>query len=135
MSEPAHIDPAFERLVAEHRPGVLRLCRSILRDEHLGDDAAQEAFLRLWRRRREGRAPRSVGPWLERVAVTTALDQIRRRRLRADAEKELDEQAPAAAAEPAEARAYASLGQGVLNELESLPSVTGMLFYATRLPM
>ena len=74
----------FEGVVAEHERTVLRICRSILRDDHLGADAAQETFLRLWRRLCEDRAPTAEGAWLRRVAVSTALDVARRRRVRDD---------------------------------------------------
>jgi RNA polymerase sigma-70 factor (ECF subfamily) len=73
----------FEHLVAEHQREVLRLCRTILRDEHLGADAAQETFLRLWRRLEDGREPDHSCAWLRRVAVTTSLDVARTRTNRA----------------------------------------------------
>lgn len=72
----------FERLVAEHEHDVLRVCRSILRDEHLGLDAAQEAFVRLWRSLSAGDAPERAGAWLRRAAVSAALDLQRRRAAR-----------------------------------------------------
>lgn len=75
----------FEGTVAEHESTVLRVCRSILRDDHLGADAAQETFLRLWRRLCEDRAPTAQGAWLRRVAVSTSLDVARHRRVRDDA--------------------------------------------------
>ncbi len=70
----------FDRLVAEHHGAVLRICRSILREEHLGRDAAQEAFLRLWRRveRAEPWPDRPLA-WLRRAAVSAAIDLRRRR--------------------------------------------------------
>lgn len=71
---------AFEELVAEHQRSVLRVCRSILRDDHLGADAAQETFLRLWRQLRTEGAPARLAAWLRRAAVTTSLDALRRRR-------------------------------------------------------
>lgn len=87
---PVHASPeSFDRLVAEHRAGVFRICRSILRDDHLGADAAQEAFLRLWRRLGDGRWPEHVAPWLKKAAVSAALDLARRRRVREDAGREL----------------------------------------------
>ncbi len=73
---------AFDRLVAEHGPSVLRVCRSILRDDHLGADAAQETFVRLWTRLVANRAPRRFGAWLRRVAITASLDLRRRREVR-----------------------------------------------------
>jgi RNA polymerase sigma factor (sigma-70 family) len=74
----------FERVVAEHRGSVLRVCRSILRDEHLGADAAQETFLRLWHELASDRAPERLAPWLRRVAVGVSLD---RRKARGRAEE------------------------------------------------
>jgi RNA polymerase sigma-70 factor (ECF subfamily) len=70
---------AFDELVAGHQHEVLRLCRSIVRDEHLGADAAQETFVRLWKRIADGRQPEHTASWLRKVAVTTALDVARRR--------------------------------------------------------
>jgi len=76
---------SFDALVAEHEADVLAVCRSILRDDHLGADAAQETFLRLWGELERGQRPRSAGAWLQRVAVRASLDLARRRRARPDA--------------------------------------------------
>lgn len=75
----ATLTPIFERLVAEHRQTVFRICRSILRDEHLSADAAQDAYLRLWRRLRGSGLPEKPHVWLRRAAASSALDLIRRR--------------------------------------------------------
>ena len=72
----------FEDLVSRHGREVLRLCRSIVRDEHLGADAAQETFARLWRRIAEGREPEHSSAWLRRVAVSTSIDVARSRAAR-----------------------------------------------------
>lgn len=74
----------FEQLVARHEREVLGICRSILRDDHLSRDAAQETFLRLWKRLRERRDPTSVGGWLRKVALSNALDIARRGAARRD---------------------------------------------------
>ncbi len=59
------LSPAeFEALVASHRREVFALCRSVLRDEHLGADAAQEAFVRLWKRMQSTGAPEEPRGWL-----------------------------------------------------------------------
>ena len=75
----AGLESTFQAIVDRHERSVLRVCRSILRDDHLGADAAQETFLRLWRHLAEGRAPRRFGAWLRRVAVNTSIDLARRR--------------------------------------------------------
>jgi RNA polymerase sigma-70 factor (ECF subfamily) len=77
----------FEALVAEHRGGVARVCRAILRDEDLAADAAQETFVRLWRQVVDEREPDPCGPWLRRVALSAALDLARRREARSRAEE------------------------------------------------
>jgi RNA polymerase sigma-70 factor (ECF subfamily) len=75
----------FNELVAAHERSVFRLCRSILRDDHLGLDAAQETFLRLWRRMARGTAPEPALPWIRKAAVSAAVDLARRRRRQDDA--------------------------------------------------
>ena len=76
----------FDALVAEHRRGVERVCRSILRDDDLVADAAQETFVRLWRHLARGVESAPSAAWLRKVAVTTSIDLARRRDVRARAE-------------------------------------------------
>ena len=107
-------DASFERLVADHQQAVLRVCRSILRDDHLGADAAQETFLRLWREVVTGGAPAKLGGWLRRVAVTTSLDFQRSRTRGARAL----ETAPAVDAAPTSERDPASSPEGAVTTRE-----------------
>lgn len=109
----------FENIVAENQGEVLRLCRSILRDEHLGADAAQETFTRLWRRLVEGRGPESSVAWLRRVAVSTSLDVARARRASAR-ETALDESIPDARA-PGRDAVEAELSRRFESALAELP--------------
>jgi len=84
----------FDRLVEGHQSGVIRVCRSILRDDHLGLDAAQETFLRLWSLVRAGDLPEHCGAWLRRVAVRVSLDADRRRRASRSATERMAEHSP-----------------------------------------
>lgn len=72
----------FDALVRRHERAVFAVCRAILRDEHLGLDATQETFVRLWNSLRAGRAPDDCTAWLKRTAVTSAIDVRRRREVR-----------------------------------------------------
>jgi RNA polymerase sigma factor (sigma-70 family) len=63
---------AFAALVERHGPMVLRVCRSVLRDEHDAQDAFQATFLVLVRRSRSLWVGDSLGPWLHGVARRVA---------------------------------------------------------------
>jgi polysaccharide export outer membrane protein len=63
---------AFAELVERHGPMVLRVCRSVVRDEHDALDAFQATFLVLVRRAGTLRVGETVAPWLHEVAVRTA---------------------------------------------------------------
>jgi RNA polymerase sigma factor (sigma-70 family) len=63
---------AFATLVERHGPMVLRVCRSVLCDEHDAQDAFQATFLILVRRAGAVRKRDSVGSWLYGVALRAA---------------------------------------------------------------
>ena len=63
---------AFAELVERHGAMVLRVCRSVVRDEHDALDAFQATFLVLVRRAGLLRLGETVGPWLHGVALRTA---------------------------------------------------------------
>ena len=60
---------AFEALVAQHGPMVMRVCRNVLDDPHDVHDAVQAVFLVLARRANGIRDRESVASWLYGVAV------------------------------------------------------------------
>jgi RNA polymerase sigma factor (sigma-70 family) len=63
---------AFAALVQRHGPMLLRVCRSVLRDEHDSQDAFQATFLVLTRLAGSLWVRGSLGPWLYRVAQRAA---------------------------------------------------------------
>jgi RNA polymerase sigma factor (sigma-70 family) len=65
-------EDAFAALVDRHGPVVLRLCRSILRDEHEAQDAFQATFLVLAQRAGSLWVRDSIGPWIHSVAYRVA---------------------------------------------------------------
>jgi Sigma-70 region 2 len=73
---------AFAVLVERHGPMVLRVCRSILRDEHDAQDAVQATFLVLVRRGGAIRNRGSIGSWLHGVPVGTIKSRLARGRAR-----------------------------------------------------
>jgi RNA polymerase sigma factor (sigma-70 family) len=68
----ASAQTAFAALVARHGAMVLRVCRSILRDEQEAQDAFQATFLVLARKAGSIWVRDSLGPWLHGVAYRTS---------------------------------------------------------------
>lgn len=69
------VNQEFEQLVSANRPLVLRTAYRLLRNPEDSEDAAQEVFLKLYRRRY------SIGPhvtaWLYRVTVNLCKDRYK----------------------------------------------------------
>jgi RNA polymerase sigma-70 factor (ECF subfamily) len=63
---------AFATLVARHGPMVKAVCRRMLHDPALADDAFQATFLILVRKAGTIRLDASLGPWLHVVSVRVA---------------------------------------------------------------
>jgi RNA polymerase sigma-70 factor (ECF subfamily) len=90
---------AFHAVLSERSPRWYNACLRITGDPDLAADAVQEALLKAWDRRHEFRGDAALDSWIHRIALNAALDQLRRRKRRA--EDELDDEsheAPAAAA-------------------------------------
>src|SRR3954447_26099637 len=83
---------AFEGLVERHGPMVLRVCRSVLRDEHEAHDAFQATFLVLLSKAESLWVCDSLAPWLHAVAYRVALcaraSAARRRRIEREQARE-----------------------------------------------
>ena len=65
-------DAAFAALLKRHGPMVLGICRRVLHDEHLAEDALQATFLVLAQNAKTLRKQRSVASWLHGVALRVA---------------------------------------------------------------
>lgn len=72
---------AFSTLVDSHQERLLRLCERLLGDAEEARDAAQEVFLKAYRKADEARPQGQVYTWLYRIAVNHCLNRLRRRKL------------------------------------------------------
>lgn len=71
---------AFSSLVSEHRALVIGLCRRLLRDDHLAEDALQEACVTAWVEIGRLRNPEQFGPWLAGIAINLCKGWLRKPR-------------------------------------------------------
>lgn len=69
---------AFDDLVRRTETRVRSVALAILRDRSEAEDAAQDAYLRAFRRASGYRGEGPVGAWLCRIAVRSAHDALRR---------------------------------------------------------
>lgn len=69
----------FEVLVARHEAAVLRLIRSIGRDDENAEDALQETFVAAWRAAADFRGTGSARAWLLGIARNVVSRHYRRR--------------------------------------------------------
>ena len=71
---------AIEVLFDRYWPHVWKSAYAVTADRGLADDAAQEAIERAFATLHRFDETRPLGPWLKRIAVNRAVDQLRRRR-------------------------------------------------------
>lgn len=71
-------EQASDELFRRHHTAVLRYARGLVRDQHLAEDLASEAFTRTFAAMRQGRGPRDAcRPYLYTVVRNTATDWAR----------------------------------------------------------
>ncbi len=72
---------AFEGLVCRHQGRLLALCERLLGDREAARDAAQEVFLKVFRKASGYRPTARVSTWIYRIAVNHCLNRLRRRKV------------------------------------------------------
>lgn len=73
---------AFARLVERWEGPIQRLCARMTGDLHRAEDLAQEAFTRVFSRRRDFEPSSRFSTWLWRIALNLCHDELRRRQRR-----------------------------------------------------
>jgi len=84
------VDEAFPELVVANQDLVFGVALRVVRDAHAAEDVAQEAFVRAYRalRRYPNQQVRELRlrPWLARIALNAARNEIRGKRSEVDIE-------------------------------------------------
>lgn len=119
---------AFTSLVESHQERLFRLCERLLGDAEEARDAAQDVFLKAYRKAADVKPQGQVYTWLYRIAVNHCLNKLRRRKLvrflRWDAPAEGDSPAfdpPDRAAGPAATLDAKRRWQATRNAIGKLP--------------
>ena len=86
----------IEALFRLHWPRAYRAAYLVVHDAAAAEDIAQESFLAAVRNLDRFDRRRPFGPWLHRIVVNRAIDWVRARQLRAEAELAESVSAPAA---------------------------------------
>ena len=83
---------AFATLVERWEGPIQNLCTRMLGDAHRGEDLAQDAFARVFARRKDYEPRGKFSTFLWRVALNLCYDELRRRERRRETAFEFDEQ-------------------------------------------
>src|SRR5215207_7197402 len=71
---------AFTELVCRYQDSMVSLTYRMCGDRRLAEDAAQEAFIRVWQNLNSYKPQYAFRSWLYRIAANAALDALRRDR-------------------------------------------------------
>lgn len=73
---------ALEKVIDTYSQPLLRYCISILCDSEEAKDVLQETFIKAYEKRKHFHKGSCMKSWLYRIAYTTAIDVVRRRKRR-----------------------------------------------------
>ncbi len=72
-------DAGMVQVMDIYAKAVLSICRHILREENLAQDAAQETFLKLWKYVKDGRViTTSLRAFIHQIARNTSLNMLKK---------------------------------------------------------
>ncbi len=87
MTEPLFIQQlregnreAFNKLVEEHKDGVLNICNGFVKNAEEAEDITQEVFVEVYKTISNFREDSSLFTWIYRIAVSRSLDAIKKKK-------------------------------------------------------
>lgn len=114
-------DPStFEWIVLKYQDKIYNLCRYLLGNPQDAEDAAQEVFIKAYRKLKDFRPESSLYTWLYRIGVNTCLDH--KRKFRPEPLKDQSSAEYLSSAEPSPERRYQSkeIGRAIQSAFEQL---------------
>ena len=92
---------ALRRIIADHHEDMRRVCSYVIGDGAIADEAAQSAWVVVWKKIGSVRDPSRLRPWLISVAVNEAKQLVRTRRRRSRVEITADASTEPGGVDPA----------------------------------
>ena len=115
---------AFRELVERHGENVFRAVVRVTGNREAAEDVVQESFLKAYRELHRFDRRAQFGTWLYRIAMNTAIDQLRKERRRSKSAPlaDLESLEPVASSSPGPERLArsAEIGDAVRGVLEEL---------------
>lgn len=73
-------DYAFGQLLKNHERRVFTLIIRMVWHKETAEDLAQESFWKAWKNLKQFNTELAFGPWINRIAINTALDWLRKKK-------------------------------------------------------
>ncbi len=110
----------FEWIVKKYQDRIYNLCRYLLVHPQDAEDAAQEVFIKAYRKLKDFKPESSLYTWLYRIGVNTCLDH--KRKFRPEPLKDESLAEDLLSAEPSPERCYQSkeIGRAIQSALDQL---------------
>ena len=71
---------AYEVLVTRHQSSVIAVANSVVKNQFMAEDSAQDAFVTAWMKLNTLGEPSKFGSWVRKIAKNCALNTVRRYR-------------------------------------------------------
>jgi RNA polymerase sigma-70 factor, ECF subfamily len=125
-SRPAAKLDDFQQLLARRGDRWYAACLRVTGDSGLAEDAVQEALLKAWSQRAQFRGEADIDTWIHRIALNSAIDQLRRHKPAfAEAAEETRESAEPT---PTDVHSRDQLGRDLGHALQRLTDMERMCF-------
>lgn len=83
-----NLEEDFELVIKEYSHNILKYCHSILCDYHEAEDVTQITFMKAYKKRSTFKDQISISAWLYRIAYTSCIDTLRKKKFYSFFQKE-----------------------------------------------